>query len=349
MAARSRRGSKRASVPGEPSDFAVESSTEPAAGNDAHPSDQSAPISARARKFNSPHLAYANAKSVFDKVAPELMKDPNVVSVDLGLKQVLQRVTNQLAIRIHVRQKIHDTQLADDQQFPADFAGIPTDVIISKPFQLSSVGPTRLVGGDAIGVANSGRFGTMGIDVICTDDAVVRLLTCAHVVQSNGTFIGVPTVDRSNAAVGNSVRGALSQDFDCALIEESAPRSIRFGLPPSVPHQPRIIRYPNSGDISQTVWKLGQATILKLGTITSIHSLSIPIVQSDGTTWFVNDHIQISPQKIGTPFADLGDSGAVVVMVDEAIGIIRGINSTSGEAVASVLAAAALTLDFDFS
>ena len=68
-------------------------------------------------------------QKVYDQVVKTYSHRENVTGVDVGFRYVEGKRTNQLAIRIHVREKIPEHALEADEIFPKTIDDVPIDVI----------------------------------------------------------------------------------------------------------------------------------------------------------------------------------------------------------------------------
>ena len=80
-----------------------------------------------ARKMSQKYVDEAIAE--LDKVRDEWMKREGVTALDVGFKFKDGKMTNQLAIRVHVRRKLSPESLPVEQLFPVSLGRFPVDVI----------------------------------------------------------------------------------------------------------------------------------------------------------------------------------------------------------------------------
>src|SRR5689334_1894501 len=89
-------------------------------------------------------------------VEEEMFSHPGIVGIDVGYKEVGGVRTDRLALRVLVEKKRAD--ISDAERIPAEFDGLPTDVI--ERGTISSIADTSrydpLVAGISIGPASSG-------------------------------------------------------------------------------------------------------------------------------------------------------------------------------------------------
>ena len=65
----------------------------------------------------------------------ELLGLPNVVGVGVGPKTVGGRPTNVMAIKVYVRRKVPEQELAEAELVPETIEGVPTDVEEQAPMR----------------------------------------------------------------------------------------------------------------------------------------------------------------------------------------------------------------------
>lgn len=72
---------------------------------------------------------------VYEKVAKTYSSRPNVTGVDVGFRYKENKRTGELAVRVHVKEKVAPEALADDELLPRSIDGVPIDVIqaVYKP------------------------------------------------------------------------------------------------------------------------------------------------------------------------------------------------------------------------
>ena len=132
---------------------------------------------------------------------PRLVAYPGVHYVDIGYKYVGGAFTDQLALRMHVRQKEARGRLPNGQLLPATISGLPTDVIQSnRRLETGSNIMQRdlrfnpLVGGIAIRNPRHKVLGTLG--------AIVRELTTETYMGLSNYHVLVGESGRTGAYTG---------------------------------------------------------------------------------------------------------------------------------------------------
>jgi hypothetical protein len=143
----------------------------------------------------------AENKAIRDMLATgpgeELLAIPGVVHVSVGLKQKGGKITDQLCIRVYVKEKKDEENIPPDERIPPEINGVPTDVNIIRQFEFSldftryrpikgGIQVTnRIIGLNNAGDGTQMPVGTMGCAAIDkTDDAPV-LLSNWHVLYGN--------------------------------------------------------------------------------------------------------------------------------------------------------------------
>src|SRR6266568_4547159 len=170
----------------------------------------------------------------------DLLKRPGVTAVDVGYKYVGGQRTDEIAIRIHVREK---KDVPPDEQMPKTIGGVTTDVLQNTfvPYILK-VPATEVIpeadvriynllkGGIDIGpcrVVNGNEYaGTLGAIVLDKASNAPMMLSNFHVMAiDNGSSTGDPMVQPSLIHGGScprDVAGTLQQkslggSVDCAV------------------------------------------------------------------------------------------------------------------------------------
>jgi hypothetical protein len=287
----------------------------------------------------SPELAYRTAEKALRKWRKKLLKIEGVLSVDLGMKMKQGHSTHEFAICVYVEEKRRASNLPSSQRIPEQCDGVPTDVLTCRFKLAAATSPAKPEGGDKIR-APGGLFGTLGFGVLNAADNRDRYLTCTHVV-SNSNSIGAP-VDMKDDA-GNSIGTVFatqgvdweySRRLDCALITPPNPGFARVTIPRAGALDPFIMRRVTPADMTQgrLVWKWGAATGQTFGSIVSIDA-NPPLV--DGT--IAENQIKVKSSSPSLPFALDGDSGSILVVEDEAVGLIRAVSTDQAYVIACPL------------
>lgn len=296
-------------------------------------------------------VAYARARIAMETELDKFKQTPGFLFADIGYKIKGGDVTDYLAVRIHVKEKLPKSKLADkciDKMCLNDL--VPTDVLQSN-FR-SAVSSTD-AGSKIRSNANPNDFGTLGMAVTASMDGLPLFLTCAHVVSliqpppaANNDISDSPNGGAPSRIVAFSANSderffRFDQWFDVALLapETSIPAS---DLGPFT-NLPVGVRAPNrvgavfESDLGLKVYKIGAKTGLTTGYLDSVDSTPIPMPG----TGFARDHIIIRSTKDPAPFnvsgslfADQGDSGAIVFTDDgRLIGMVRAVQDINDDGV----------------
>src|SRR5690606_7924394 len=85
--------------------------------------------------------------AVYQEVVKKYAHRPNVTGVDVGFRYEGNQRTNDLAVRIHVKEKIPAAALEADELFPQQIADVPIDVIqaVYKPHDVAAAAQPEAV------------------------------------------------------------------------------------------------------------------------------------------------------------------------------------------------------------
>lgn len=289
----------------------------------------------------------------------ELLSLPGVVHVSVGLKERNAQVTDQLCIRVYIAEKKNKSDVSAAELIPAEIGGIPTDVNTVGQFQFQADNTeyrpikggiqitNRIVDINSTGNGRQISRGTLGCVAIDTTDNAPVLLSNWHVLYANTGANGenvfqpapitLPPVtalelpfrppDDDNkiavnlrSAITNKVDGAIatidvSSCCHCCGIHYS--NEINGLSDKGRPAKNTIV-----GDQvavgGMPVFKVGQSTLRTEGVVVDPNypSFSIPL---GGTTYTFAGQIAIQNINPAKPFSDHGDSGSVVINLDNKI------------------------------
>lgn len=309
--------------------------------------------------LRSPDVSYQHACHVMEKYRDELLKKKHVTGVDVGMKLQGPASTREFSVWVYVDQKLTDSEykkLPKKDRIPEYLDDVPTDVHFANFEEAASEGTP---GGTKITPKNETNWGTLGFDVFSHLDDIIRYLTCAHVASKNEVIVDetemlVKSTEKSLGKV-YPIRGVeweFSNLLDCALIKPKEDDLPRVGIPDGF-KQPVRIRFAYPSDVSSEVpvWKLGAATGLTTnGIIINHRSNSFQFRRADGSVMTAKDHIIAKPRiangQLTETFAKSGDSGSILCIDDEAVGIVRAVDSARNLVAAVPLADAAAILGF---
>jgi hypothetical protein len=301
----------------------------------------------------SPALLYEHATSVVQKWRETLKSIDGVIGIDVGMKiqgdsaKGTDRSTREFAICITVTDKKSLDSIPENERIQPYYDGVPTDVQVRR-FKPAISG---IEGGTKIRQTGSAEYGTLGTDVIVASDGRIRYLTCTHVISDALTVTAPISVSDDTGNVIGTVLPNVGIDFvfsellDCALITPPDPGFARVGIPHGK-QNPFSMRAANVEDMAQerVVWKLGAKTGLTFeGYIANIDTAPMPIPYRAGNRIAQGQYLIRSKSGL---FADEGDSGSIVCIGNQAIGIIRAVSVETNETLACPFVAAAQRFNF---
>lgn len=279
-------------------------------------------------------------KIIKEKEAAEdsLLKLKNVTGVDVGYKYVDGERTDEVTIRVHVKEK--KDNIAAKDRVPEEINGIKTDVIEMEivPFVLSqkveeitanadtntyptikggvSIGPERSIGGSifagTLGV--TAKDNTTNNPVLLSNFHVMCVDNSWHVgdfmCQPSRIDTGTPVTDR----VGALHRAILSSHVDGAI-------STLSGRPSSCSIVDiGTVKGTASAVLNSPVRKRGRTTLFTKGFVDAINAtINVNYGPGIGVKTFTNQIGIRSDASANPKFSDHGDSGSVVVNADTKI------------------------------
>jgi hypothetical protein len=283
---------------------------------------------------------------------------PGVTHVSVGLKQTQNRATAELCIRVYVREKLDRARLSPSELIPPEIDGIPTDVNVVEEFEFQA-DTTRyrpIIGGcqitnRIIDLGDSGRpqieRGTLGCTAIDkTDDAPV-VLSNWHVLFASSGRKGDKVFQPSPSAVPPTSLADLplrpKDDQDkIAILRRSVINDKVDGAIAAIDVSSCChccgIHFTNSinglneggrpsrntivGDAravgGMPVFKVGAATRRAEGVVIDDNYPSFSITKS-GATYTFNGQIAIENSNTAKPFSEHGDSGSVIINLENKI------------------------------
>ncbi|MFP4977808.1 hypothetical protein ACE6ED_20550 [Paenibacillus sp. CN-4] len=276
-----------------------------------------------------------------EKLEEEWKGKRNVNAVDVGLKYVAGKMTDQIAIRVYVDQKAN---VPPQDAIPISVEGIPTDVIEKQEkFVLQTLErataeedtsvtaaageiQSPLSGGMAIGPCRSIRdrriWGTLGA-FVQKEDGKTYALSCFHVLCCDSewkrgdqlTQLSREGVCTEGALVGTLADaclrgnfGLIEQDVDGALAEITS-KEVSWEIP-------GIGRLTGPADTKPGthVRKVGSATGLTYGIIEGLNkTFTVDFYDGIGDVTFTRSIRIVPDPRHNAKFSAKGDSGAVIV------------------------------------
>jgi hypothetical protein len=235
--------------------------------------------------------------------APGFSAYRGVHYVDIGYKYVGGKLTEQLAMRLHVQDKKHPTRLIPAQLLPKTVNGLPTDVIQSNRRLENTFKTSRdlrfnpLVGGVAIRNTRHKILGTLGAIVRELTTQTYMGLSNFHVLVGDSGRVG-DTITQPATADINDIIGFVKrwdQRLDCALCSLNSSRLLSRSII-GIPLFPPGVREPLLG---MKVTKSGRTTGITYGIIEG--------VSTDEFTIIPINELQDPEEEISAP----GDSGSI--------------------------------------
>ncbi len=282
-----------------------------------------------------PTKEWLRARAVLDQVGARLRRRRGVVGVDIGPERRGGRLTGQLAIRVHVIEKIESDDLSGNRVLPDEISGVPVDVI-SIPFQLAACAaeslPYRrrrdpLFGAYAIRPTGVQNFGTIGA-IFVLPDATLVALTCSHVVMDQvGVGVHQPSPAGGTNLIGEVMSRARTPAMDVALVRVNGTRSAGSGIH-GLGQIKGILDLPDHAQQIPAEF-VGACSGRRSGLITS--------ADFNGSIGDepVRGHLVIEPRST-SPLGRPGDSGSIVVVAGQAVGVVRAVSEdASGTVLAS--------------
>lgn len=271
------------------------------------------------------------------QVEKELMEIPGVLSVGVGLKEVKGQIQQKLCFKVTVERKKQKNELKPSEMIPPVIYGFETDVIeMGEAILTEDYRRYRpLVAGTAIGVSNSGGYGSFGCLARRNADNKIVLLSNWHVLVNsatniNGERVGQPSHNGCCKCcecneIGVVTDGVLDRDFDAAI-------ALLHGQDADTTPDERYINEileigyvagsaaPVSGEV---VYKRGARTGFTKGQISNdnaVFSLTHDIYNN--LVIAKRNQLAITPTVPAAFYSNRGDSGSVSVNeLNQAVGL----------------------------
>ncbi len=257
---------------------------------------------------------------VKERVKQQLQQYSNVVGLGVGLKRVGGQLTNEIALRVYVSQKLPKSELTKDSLLPERIEGVTIDVIEKRSRIFESIGDHRrrqaiMCGGISVGNPIPGGSGTIGAAVFDVFSGQQMILSNWHVLcgrldcRPNERIIqpGNGGLDSGTEAdvVGRLARWSLTSDLDCAVAFVSGHRFCTdnlLGLG-------RVFPVALPPTIGMQVWKSGRTTGVTTGLIADLDGDFDVNYDSLGIRHVTHQLVIESDGAVSHP----GDSGSLFV------------------------------------
>lgn len=289
----------------------------------------------------------------------QLLAIPNVVHVSVGLKETSGKVSDQLCVRVYVKEKKDREAVPAAELIPSEVNGVPTDVNVVGQFEFSDDNTkyrpikggiqisNRIIVLNNAGTGTEMSRGTLGCIAIDTTDDAPVMLSNWHVLYGTSGRTGdkvyqppptsIPPVELGDLPVrptdevdkigvlrrkeiSSSVDGAIAAiDVSscchcCGIHYSNEINGLSVGGRP-----PRNTIVGDQKAVSgMTVFKVGKSTGRTEGVVVDDNHPSFDIIK-DGTTYTFTGQIAIQNVDNTKPFSDHGDSGSVIVNLENKI------------------------------
>jgi hypothetical protein len=297
-------------------------------------------------------------------VTPDL--DWNLMGVGIGEKIVGMQRTGLMCVKFLVRAKYHDKHIDKKHRLPKSIAGLPVDVdevgllrrfatapALNTPNPRTRIRPAQP--GCSIGFLNpAGQYNAGTFAALVKDSEGLYILSNNHVLADEGQLNpGVPVSQPGSLDDGSPATDEIAQLTRFIKLQPGAPNKVDCALAAvdrSTDVSNSILQIgPPQGareaQVDMTVHKFGRTTGYTVGHVTSIDT-DVSLQYETGIFTFAGQITIVGSQ--GQPFADAGDSGALILErgSNEAVGLLIGGSSSHGTAshLSDVLSALKVTL-----
>jgi hypothetical protein len=272
--------------------------------------------------------------AAYPEIRERLLAYPNVEDVGVGVKETRDELTQQMAFRVIVTDKVPEIDLSPAQRIPDEIDGFRTDVIVKRE-QTPVIGfndendatnYSRKVGGVMIGNDKGLHVGTLGCFARRNSDNSVVFLSNHHVLFSDGASIGAkvgqPRHETACCCTCNEIGEVLDGEYgalDCAIGKLKS--GVRF-----ITKIRKILRHDTTtelqGLISGSAAPLSGTEVWKVGARTGL---------TRGTVAQVAPDVEVHPLAPFPKVADSGDSGSVVVDLasGNVVALLKSIDSAT--------------------
>jgi len=278
----------------------------------------------------------------------ELVRYPGVRDVGVGLKEVNDRVTEEIVFRVYVSEKKSPSELATGM-IPKLIRGVPTDVVLeSAPHETEDHDKYRpLLGGIQIGNDSNSVRGTLGCLAQRNSDKSMVLLSNKHVMLADtaiaGEKIGQPSISCCCCCKGNIVGEVLDSGYDalvdCAIAKiKGQPGFLNEiqDIGPIFGSASIIAASGSTVTLGDKVRKRGCATGLTTGTVTNVSKATPAGIEPDKNSPARTNQIEVKADPGQEWFQFDGDSGAVLVNeANVVVGLMWGVDKVSKLAYAN--------------
>lgn len=284
------------------------------------------------RLLQGPPAAFAAALAAPRRLTTRAQPSDNVVGVGVAEKVVVNRLTGDLCVKVYVRRKLLEAEIARADRIPETIAGIPTDIeevgLIEALLHPCSADRQRRHDPAQCGISvghvgiSAGTIGALVRDRGQNDNGRRYILSNNHVLANSnagqpGDVVfqpgpldgGTPTEHRvGQLARFVPIKFGIGDEnkVDCAIAEVEAEAVLEDIC--SIGAITGTVRPARD----MAVWKHGRTTGLTRGVITDVDADIRVDFREAGAAFFV-DTVVIRGLPPTTPFSDGGDSGSVIL------------------------------------
>jgi hypothetical protein len=258
--------------------------------------------------------------TAFATAVPDVAGKENIIGLGVGMRFAADALTGDLAVKVFVREKLPESELAKSARIPREVDGVPTDVeAIGEvlPFSYAKRYPRPVPCGVSCGHFKLPGSGTIGC-VVELDNGKVCILSNNHVLANeNNAQVGDPIIQPGNAEpVGapDEKIGLLEKFIALQATDNLVDAAVAWTNLSRV--SPKHVTYtlnpiPVAATTGLSVMKNGRTTQSTLGMVTDIG-----VVVRVGYTPFpagAGFRNQIGVRGVAGPFSKPGDSGSLIV------------------------------------
>ena len=247
---------------------------------------------------------------------------PNVVGVGIGRKRVRGMVTQDVAVKVYVKEKLHPLLVKDGEVIPDEIEGVPTDIEQSGEFSIWRPIPPiyhRKVR-PAMGGLSIGHYaitaGTLGGLVKRGQDTLI--LSNNHVLANENRGIeGDPILQPGRFDGGKEDKDVIARLVSFVKVHEAETNTVDAAL--AMPFDARDVtpeilnigrvRGTRAADLEEKVLKSGRTTRVTNGVVQDL-SATLRVGYSQGSFLFTD---QMIVQGDRGSFSAGGDSGALIM------------------------------------
>ncbi len=247
---------------------------------------------------------------------------PNVVGVGLGKKRIRGTATQDLAVKVYVKEKLHPLLVKEGEVIPDEIEGVPTDVEHSGEFSIWRPIPPiyhRKVR-PAMGGLSIGHYaitaGTFGCLVRRGQDTCI--LSNNHVLANENRGVqGDPILQPGRFDGGKEDKDTIARLDSFVKVEAEETNTVDAAL--ALPYDARDVtpeilnvgrlRGTRAADLEEKVMKSGRTTRVTNGVVMDV-SATLRVGYASGSFLFT-DQMVIQGDK--GAFSAGGDSGSLIV------------------------------------